>query len=174
MKKSNLILVTVVAAILASGVSTAAPIYMKYDGVQASVSHEGHGGWIEVGSVQWGAPLPAPPPAPAPAGVAEKGPGRVVVVKKLDKSSPVLKQAAASRKVVPLVQFDVPRGTAPGPDPYMHYELKNVMITSYSVSGQGSGDPIPTESISFNFDKLTLKHAEQKIAPKNPAKGVQR
>lgn len=169
MKRSSLVLIAVAGALLVSGASTAAPIYMQYEGVDGSVTAAGHDKWIELNSVQWGVPLPAPPPAPAPAGVATGGPGSLRIVKRVDKASPLLSKAATSGKVVPAVQVDIPKGSAPGTTPYLRYELKNVMITSYSVSGQGSGDPIPTESISFNFAKMEHKYAEQKAAPKRPA-----
>jgi type VI secretion system secreted protein Hcp len=168
MKRSSLILAAALGAILTSGASTASPIYMQYEGVQGDVTAAGHDKWIELNSVQWGVPLPAPPPAPAPAGVATGGPGTLRFVKKVDKASPLLSKAAASGKTVPAVQIDVPKGTAPGATPYLRYELKNVMITSYSVSAQGAGDPIPTESISFNFSRIEYKYAEQKATAKNP------
>lgn len=166
MKRTSLILVAVAGTILASGASSASPIYMKYEGVDGSVSAAGHEKWIELNSVQWGVPLPAPPPAPAPAGVATGGPGTLRCVRKVDKASPLLSKAATSGKVVPAVKVDVPKAGGQGPVVYMTYELKNVMVTSYSVSGQGSGDPIPTESISFNFAKMEYRYAEQKVSTK--------
>ncbi|HET9137304.1 MAG TPA: hypothetical protein VFO76_11755 [Candidatus Kapabacteria bacterium] len=35
-----------------------------------------------------------------------------------------------------------------------HYELNDVLISSTTISGQGAGDPVPTESISLNFSWL--------------------
>jgi type VI protein secretion system component Hcp len=45
---------------------------------------------------------------------------------------------------------------------YFKAEFTDVLVSSYTVSGQGSGDPIPTESISFNFDKLQVSYNLQK------------
>lgn len=163
MKRSSLILAAVAGAILASGVSTAAPIYMKYEGIDGDVTSSDHRGWIELNSCSLPA-LPAPPPAPAPAGVAVGGPGSAVLVKKVDKASPLLSKAAATGKVVPSVQVDLPKVTAPGTTPYLRYELKNVMISSYSVSGAGGA--APTESMSLNFTKIEFRYPEQKASPK--------
>jgi type VI secretion system secreted protein Hcp len=143
-----------------AGPAFAGPIYMNYEGIKGEVTSAGHGGWIEIDSVQWAPPPPAVPPAPAPAGVATGGPGTLRFVKKADKASSLLSKAAATGRLVPAVQIDVQKGAA-----YQRYELKNVMISSYSVSGQGSGDPIPTESISFNFSKIEYKYPEQKAPP---------
>ncbi|MBL8231252.1 MAG: type VI secretion system tube protein Hcp [Bryobacterales bacterium] len=45
---------------------------------------------------------------------------------------------------------------------YFKAEFTDILVSSYTVSGQGSGDPIPTESISFNFDKLQISYNLQK------------
>jgi type VI secretion system secreted protein Hcp len=156
----------VFAAALA-GPAFGSPIYMQYEGIPGEAAEPAHNKWIEVQSYQWAAPPPAAPHAPSPAGVAVGGPGRLSLVKRVDKASPLLSKAAAAGKVVPVVLVDVPKGTAPGSAPYLRYELKNVMVSSYSVSGQGSGDPVPTESLSLNFTKIEYKYGEQK----GPAKG---
>lgn len=168
MKRTSLILAAA-AALLATEVSSASPIFMQYEGIDGSVTAAGHEKWIEINSCQWATPLPAPPPAPAPAGVATGGPGSLRAVRRVDKASPLLSKAATSGKVVPSVLVDIPKGTAPGATPYLRYELKNVMVTSYSVSGQGAGDPVPTESLSINFTKIEYKYQEQKAPPKRPA-----
>jgi hypothetical protein len=37
-------------------------------------------------------------------------------------------------------------------------KFNDLLVSSFSISGQGHGDPIPTESISFNFDTITHAH----------------
>ena len=162
MKRILVLAVLAAAAMALSSPALAGPIYMKYEGIQGDVTAAGHGGWIEIDSMQWGTPPPAAPPAPAPAGVATGGPGTLRFVKKVDKASPLLSKAAATGRLVPAVQIEMTKGSSPV---YLKYELTNVMISSYSVSGQGAGDPIPTESISFNFSKMEYRYAEQKAPP---------
>jgi type VI protein secretion system component Hcp len=36
-----------------------------------------------------------------------------------------------------------------------------VLLSSQTISGQGSGDPIPTESISFNFAQMIMEYGKQ-------------
>lgn len=45
----------------------------------------------------------------------------------------------------------------------LFYKVKfeDVIISSQTISGQGHGDPIPTESISFNFAKMTMEYGKQ-------------
>jgi type VI secretion system secreted protein Hcp len=160
MRKSAFPVIAFVFAVLA-GPAFGGPIYMQYEGVPGEASAPGHDKWIEIQSCQWATPLPAVPRAPAPAGVAVGGPGRLVLVKKVDRSSPLLSKAAAAGKLVPAVLVDVPKGAA-----YLRYELKNVMVSSFSVSAQGAGDPVPTESLSLNFTRIELRYEEQKVSPK--------
>jgi type VI protein secretion system component Hcp len=41
---------------------------------------------------------------------------------------------------------------------YFKIKFNDLLVSSFSISGQGHGDPIPTESISFNFDTITHAH----------------
>ena len=41
-------------------------------------------------------------------------------------------------------------------EPYLKYELKNVMVTSYSMAG--GGDPQPTEEVAFYYNKIAFSY----------------
>lgn len=41
---------------------------------------------------------------------------------------------------------------------YFQIKFSDLLVSSFSISGQGAGDPIPTESISFNFETITLAY----------------
>ena len=45
---------------------------------------------------------------------------------------------------------------------YLEITFSDVMISSYQLGGSGGGDPIPMDSISFNFGKIEFKYKEQK------------
>lgn len=153
--RKNLFVAFVLAAVAAPAFG--APIYMQYEGVPGEVTVAGHDKWIELQSCAFSPQPPAIPRAPAPAGVAVGGPGSVSLVKRTDKASPLLSRAAATGKLVPAVQIDVPRPT--NPNAYLRYELKNVMISSFSAGGGGS---TPMESLTLNFTKIEFKYDEQK------------
>lgn len=160
MRKSVFPVIGFVLAAVLAGPALGAPIYMQYEGVPGEASASGHDKWIEIQSCQFAPQPPAVPRAPAPAGVASGGPGRVVLTKRLDKASPLLSKAAATGKLVPAVQIDVSRPTSQNPNAYLRYELKNVMVSSFSGGGT------PTESLSLNFTKIEFAYEEQKVPPK--------
>ncbi len=95
--------------------------------------------------------------------MAVGGPGSVSLVKRTDKSSPLLSKAAATGRLVPAVQIDVPKTGGQGP--YLRYELKNVMVSSFRPGG-GSSAGAPMESLSLNFAKIEFRYDEQKAPPK--------
>ncbi|MEO8056539.1 MAG: type VI secretion system tube protein Hcp [Acidobacteriota bacterium] len=164
MRKSAIPAIGFVFATVLAVPALGGPIYMQYEGVPGEATTAGHDKWIEVSSIQWATPLPAVPRAPAPAGVASGGPGRVLLMKRVDKASPLLSKAAATGRLVPAVQLDVPKTGGQGSSPYMRYELKNVMVSSFSAGGGGGGTA--TESLSLNFTRIEFAYEEQKVPPK--------
>jgi type VI protein secretion system component Hcp len=43
---------------------------------------------------------------------------------------------------------------------YLQFELANVRITSYSISGSTEGDQVPTENFSLNFNEIKVTYTE--------------
>ena len=172
MKRMSPILAVALALALATNARAAFDTYLKIDEVPGESIDAAHAGWIDLLSVRWSAPPPAPPAAPAPAGVARRGPGSITLSKKLDKASPLLKQAAAAGKFLHAVQIELPKGAAQGPKSYYRYELKNVMVSSISMAGGGAGGVAPTEQLTLNFAAIELKYEEQKGPPKDPKPGA--
>jgi type VI secretion system secreted protein Hcp len=79
--------------------------------------------------------------------------------KLLDKSSPKIAEAVCKGKVFPKVEIHVTVSTTDsGRETYYKYELKNVMVTNYSVSG-GSQDK-PHEQFSLNFEEVKVTYTE--------------
>jgi type VI secretion system secreted protein Hcp len=81
--------------------------------------------------------------------------------KRCDKASPLLFLHCATGKHLKKATMKV-RKASGKQEIYFKAEFTDVLVSSYTVSGQGSGDPIPTESISFNFDKLQVSYNLQK------------
>jgi type VI protein secretion system component Hcp len=48
---------------------------------------------------------------------------------------------------------------------YYKYELTNVMVTSYSISG--TGDDIPMEDFSLNYEEIKVTYTENDSAGKS-------
>lgn len=99
----------------------------------------------------------------------------VVVTKSMDKSSPMLAKGVSKGKTTQ----ELKKQTTHNGDTYYQVKLTDVMVSSWQVSGQGSGDPVPTESLSLNFTKIewnyTPQNADSPAIPKaswNLAKGT--
>jgi len=82
--------------------------------------------------------------------------GDIVCTKESDKSTPKLIEAVCDGTVFKTVKIDLVQSLGEKKRvPYLQWELKNVIVTSYSLSAaldQNSGSP-PAESISLNFEE---------------------
>jgi type VI secretion system secreted protein Hcp len=121
--------------------------FMKLGDIKGEATEEGHKDWINLLSFIEVSTTDEPFTDRTR---EETSLGDIIVVKELDKSSPKLAEATLSGKTFPKVEIQMK--TSDGK--YATYELTNVMITTYSVSGDA--DDRPTEEISFTFEKLVL------------------
>ncbi len=85
------------------------------------------------------------------------GAGSFTFTKYVDKASPQLQQYCGSGQQIPIMMVSSPNKQ----EPYLTYELTNVMVTSCTKGGGGR----PTESISLNYEKIKWSY------DKKPAKG---
>lgn len=94
------------------------------------------------------------------------------ITKELDKASPMLQEAATTGKVFETVIIDYTEADERGARAtYLKYELKNVMITSYSVSGgTAGGDDRPMETFSLNYEEIKMTPAAADENRKNNRK----
>ncbi len=51
-----------------------------------------------------------------------------------------------------------------GQQEYLTYTFSDLLISHYQTGGAGGHDPIPTESIAFNFAKIELEYKPQLIS----------
>jgi type VI secretion system Hcp family effector len=85
----------------------------------------------------------------------------IACVKELDKSSPKLAEAVCKGKVFPKVEIHLTASyTNAGRQTYYAYELKNVLVTSYNISGEGQAEAVPTETFSLNFEEVKVTYTE--------------
>ena len=86
----------------------------------------------------------------------------IVCVKELDKSSPKLAESVMLGKVFPSILVHFTRDTDEGRVTYYRSELKNVMVTSYSVNIQvdDAGNDVPVEQFSLNFEEIKVTYTE--------------
>ena len=159
--------------------------YVKFEGMDGESKDEGYEGWSEIVSFSQSISQP---------GGGATGPTRrrgdviiedIVVVKEVDKASPKLAESLCKGKVYPKVEIHLtgPSEGSTCQGMFYAYELKNVLITSYKVTGSNplayaliaaapdvtmpySGPFIvqavdaPMEEISLNFEEIKATYKE--------------
>jgi len=132
--------------------------FLKIDGIPGESTDEKHkDGWIEIMSYSSGVAQMAS--GERSTGGAATG-GRcshqdISIVKAMDKASPTLNLYCCQGKHIPKVVIELCRATEEKTK-YMEYKMEDVIITSVSVGGGGGG--LPTESVTFNYGKLTWNY----------------
>jgi len=135
-------------------------LFIKFDGVDGECNDKDHKGWSDLLSMSWGLHK---------AGAGATGQTRrrgvatiedVVCTKEFDKSSVKIAESVCSGKVFPKVEIHDTATYAENRATFLKYDLKNVLVTSQSVSAAGAGDAVPTESFSLNFEEVKQTYTE--------------
>ncbi len=132
-------------------------IYVQIDGINGNVTAAGHEKWIEAHSMSFG--LGRAIGGGRPGSVKDRESSipslsEIVITKTMDETSPLLFIESCIGIAKPVVIHFCRTGDQT--QTYMEYTLSNVLISSYEVSG--SGDSIPSEKLSFNYDKIEVKY----------------
>jgi type VI secretion system secreted protein Hcp len=135
--------------------------FIKFDGVDGECQDKDHKNWSPFLSMSQGIHKPG---GGATGSTRRRGDTvleDIQVTKELDKSSPKLAEAVCNGKVFPKVELHFTASyTDAGRVTYLAYELKNVAISSYHVSGAGQADQVPTDSFSLNFEEIKVTYTE--------------
>lgn len=133
--------------------------YIKFDGVDGESQHKDHKGLSDLLSFS----QMIHKPGAGGTGAARRR-GSVMLEdiqcsKLLDKSSPKLAESMCLGKVYPKVEIECTVSTTDaGQETYYRYELKNVLVSSYNVSGASQDKPM--ESFSLNFEEIKVTYTE--------------
>ena len=141
------------------------PIYMKYEGIEGTATGK-HKGWIELESCQLGISHNMSNPMGAGANRENSrilSSGEIVITKISDtiNSTQLFRESLQGEGKKVVIDFVKNDETV-----YLSIELENTIISSYSISGNSSGEARPMETISLNFTKIIYKAIP--AAPKNP------
>jgi type VI secretion system secreted protein Hcp len=157
-------------AAISNAASAAADFYLRLDGIDGEVTATGNEGALALASWSFGASNPtsvgssglsagrmaAPSAEPTPGSS-----GSFTVSRAYDKASPKLFMACASGQHIASAQLKRCVGGA-----CRTYELKDVVISSYTISNRGSGGA--TESLSFNYGKIEFEYKPQSELRESP------
>ena len=131
--------------------------YLKFDGVDGEATDREHNGWSDLVSFSHSIERASMGATGTTRRRASAKIGDLVCVKELDKSSPKLQEAICTGKVFPKLEVHLTTSATGARRTYYTYELKNVMITSYSISGDSNGPPV--EEISANFEEIKVLYS---------------
>lgn len=84
--------------------------------------------------------------------------------KRCDKGSPTIFQHCCNGKHIPKATMKVRKsGGAESAEQQIFFQVTftDCLVSNQSISGVGQGDPIPTESISFNFTQMKMEYFTQ-------------
>lgn len=142
---------------------SSADYFLKLDGIDGECTHTGHEKWLELESFSWGASQPSS----GGFGAGQGGVARVSFQdfsfnQRMNAASPKLCQAMFEGKVFNKAKLVCRRrgGKDGKPINYLEVELGEVLVSSHSFSGSGTGE-IPTEGFSLRFE--TQKTAYEQV-----------
>ncbi len=83
----------------------------------------------------------------------------VTLKRGIDKSTPKLAESIRGGGIFPKVEIHLTASyTDAGRVTYYAYELEDVRVTSYRISGSGEGDIIPVEDLTLNFEEVKVTY----------------
>jgi type VI secretion system secreted protein Hcp len=126
--------------------------FLFVEGIPGEVKEAPHIDWIGVQSYSMG----------VSGGASQPGVGAspqftdFVIVHPVDKASAKLALACCIGTLIPEVKLELwrPTGDKSTFTKYMEYKFNNVLISSVKPSGSSHGDEIPTEQVTFNYEKI--------------------
>jgi type VI secretion system secreted protein Hcp len=137
------------------------PTYLKFDGVDGSVTTSGLEKWIELESHHFGT---ARHIGSARGGAGDRESSEVSVsemtlVKVWDSSSPKLFNESVGGKGDKSAVLKTTSTVGGKVDTYLKIELKNCFVSAYSFHGQGHDKP--KETLTLNFTEISITHTER-------------
>jgi type VI secretion system secreted protein Hcp len=127
--------------------------FLKLDGIKGEATDKQHKGEIEISSFSWGVSNASSiGSATGGAGAGKTSIQSFTIMKVLDKTSPLLLQAAASGKHIKSAELVFARKAGGTQRDYLYIKMEDVLISSVQTQGSGKNG-LPQESVTFNFQK---------------------
>ena len=87
--------------------------------------------------------------------------GHVTIVKDLDAATVKLQKACVSGQKLPKVKVELCTMTGGATQPYLSYELEDVIITAYDLEDPADSKNLqPTERVSLSYGKVTWTYGK--------------
>ena len=131
--------------------------YLKIDGVEGETQRKGLEKHMEIDSFSWGETNAGSWSAGSGGGVGKVSMQDFHFVKKYDSASTKLFLMCAQGKPIPKATL-IGRKAGGEQQEYFRWEFEDCHLSSYQTGASGV---TPTDQISFNFAKLTMKYKTQ-------------
>ena len=136
--------------------------FLKIDGIPGESNDKTHKDEIDVLSFSWGASNTGTSSYGGGAGSGKVNIQDFHFTMKYNKASSLLFLNCANGKHIGKAVLSLRKSTGDGGQKeYMVYTFSDIVISSYQTGASGGGDPIPTESVSFNFAKVEMAYKPQ-------------
>ena len=133
--------------------STSNRMFIQITGIDGESIDKNHKDWIEVLSFSFGMSNLGGRATAYRSGQTILD--DLVLVKKLDKSSPKIMEKCAKGEVIPSLVLDVCTDTKEDSVLFYRYELKNVIISNFYCDGS-TDDVVPVETFTLNFVEIKV------------------
>lgn len=135
--------------------------FLKIDGIDGESLDKFHKGSIEIESFSWGVTNVGSSGGGGGAGKAV--PQDFAFTQKVSKASPNLMLACCTGKHIPgaTVSLRKAGGSRGGAQDFLVVKLSDCMVSSFEPNG-ATGEDLPAETITLNFQKIDFKYTEQK------------
>jgi type VI secretion system secreted protein Hcp len=132
-------------------------IYMKYGNIKGAVTTQGYADQIELTSFQFGVGRGIASAARSAAAreASEPSLSEITVSKLMDVSSTKMFIEGVASELNNKVTITFSTTTKNRVTDYLVWELQDVGLSGYSITGSGEG--LPTESLSLNFTKISMR-----------------
>lgn len=129
--------------------------FLKLGDIKGEATDKKHKDWIIIQSMS--SPVFRSIPEGAKDSQRSRGDttlGDIAVVRELDKSSVKLQESCANGTFFDTVEINFTSQVGNAQEPYYKYKLSDVIISSYSVHANSSGDPLPSEEVTLSYTKV--------------------
>lgn len=145
-------------------------IYIEYEGIKGNVTAEGYKGHISVNSCQFGVGrgISMEPGKMSNREATRPTISELTLSKAADTSAVALFKESVTGAAGKAVKVKFVRTASDKLFEYMVYELKDVLVSGYSISADSEGDPIESISLSFSEISVTYNDFDKTNKSSNP------
>jgi len=136
----------------------ASDFFLKIDGIDGESTDDRHKGEIDIQSFSWGMSNSASFSSGGGGGAGKVSLQDFHFTRRIDKASPKLMLACATGNHIPSAVLVCRKAGGTG-EPVEYYKITMIdILVSSVISGGGSGDVVPVESVSLNFAKIEWEY----------------